>query len=501
MRQLSRISLRDILYLLARDRMRILLIVLVAFVGACIYLAFESSIYLAESRVLVRIGKEKMSGIESMTNDSHNILFQERPPDIHNGLELLRDPELSYTVYQRLEDAMVDPAPPTSGLAYLRYVVKDAYRTVKETLSEPLYWFGFSTRLSRDEKLVRALAGSLKAEVLEDTDVIKLTFAWPDPEFAALAANTYAEELLVKYIKVHGSLDSEKFYVEQLRVQEQNLEKAEAALQSFRNSHDITSLQWQKETLLREVSDAQTRLNENAVRLAEARSVLAAVSSSKQRNVEWIPTPEVRQRTVLDLSSLDRQYYELTARRAQLASTQRADSPELVQLAQRIAQMREQKFDGLERYFKLTIDTAQVESQELEKQIETKRARLNELNRQTGPLAELERARATAEQNLTAYQKKSEELRVSDLLSDRKFSGLRIVSASRPPLEPAYPRKFLILGLALGIGLFLALTYSAIAEYFNHTFREGADVEQILGKRLLMSIPLVTTRSSPSSTP
>ena len=156
--------------------------------------------------------------------------------------------------------------------------------------------------------------------------------------------------------------------------------------------------------------------------------------------------------------------------------------------------MSEQKYDNLSRFFRMSIDTALVEQDVLKRQLATKRDRLDELNRQTGPIAELERQRNAAETNLVMYKKKSEEMRVSELLSDRKFSGLRIVSASRPPSEPAAPRKFLILGLALGIGLFLALTYSAIAEYFNQTFRDADDVKQVLGKRLLMSIPRVTSK-------
>ena len=495
MRRTARISVRDVLYLLFRDKNRILLITLVSFLGACVYLAFQSSIYIAESRVLVRIGKEKLSGVEPLSKESYNILFQERPPDIHNGLELLRDPELSYTVYHRLKHLLVPPPPPTSGLPYIRHLVRQQLDSVREWLTRPLYWMGFYVELSDEEMLVRALRACVRAEVLEDTDVIKITFAWPDPAFAALAANTYAEELQTKYIRVHDSPNSEKFYVEQLETQEKNLAELETRLNDFRRTNDITNLQVQKDALLREVSDLQTRLNEVSLRLAEGRAVYETVQHSRSRGDEWIPTPEVRQRPVLDLSALDRQYYELTARRAQLASNQRAESPDLQQIAQRVLQMKEQKYDNLSRFFRMSIDTALVERDVLQKQLATKRDRLDELNLQTGPLTELERRRQAAEANLLLYKKKSEEMRVSELLSDRKFSGLRIVSASRPPSEPAAPRKFLILGLALGIGLFLALTYSAIAEYFNQTFREADDVEQVLGKRLLMSIPLVSGRS------
>jgi uncharacterized protein involved in exopolysaccharide biosynthesis len=491
MRQLSRISFRDVLYLIFRDKNRIFVTILIAFLGASIWLSFQSSIYVAETRVLVRIGKEKMSGLESMNTPAFNILFQERPPDIHNGLELLRDPALSYAVYQRLKNYLQPTPIPDGGLAYLKYIILNGYASIKDTLSQPLYWFGFLKKLTKEEGMIKALTSSLRSEVLEDTDVIKITFAWPDAQFSALAANTFAEELLAKYIDVHGAQDSGRFYAKQLNQQHERVAEAEAALQEFRDHQDITNLQWQKDTVLRELADGNIKLGEIELRLTELRSVSESVASSYKNGDEWIPTPEIRQRQSLDLSSLDRQYFELTARRAQLAATQQVESPDLQQLQQRIMQVREQKFDSLHRFFDVATRTTIVERDTLQKQAAIKRSRLDQLNTQTGPYTHLERERNAAEQNLVAYQKKAEELRVSDLLSNLKFSGLRIVSDARVPTEPAAPRRFLILGLAIGIGLLLALSHSAVTEYFNHRFRDAQDVNQILGRPVLMSIPLV----------
>ncbi len=88
-----------------------------------------------------------------------------------------------------------------------------------------------------------------------------------------------------------------------------------------------------------------------------------------------------------------------------------------------------------------------------------------------------------------SYKKKGEELRVSDLLSTQKISGVRVVSEAKAPVEPVGPRRGLILALAALIGLFLGIGYSALAEYFNHTFRDERDVERMLGARVLMTVP------------
>ena len=43
----------------------------------------------------------------------------------------------------------------------------------------------------------------------------------------------------------------------------------------------------------------------------------------------------------------------------------------------------------------------------------------------------------------------------------------------------------------ISIGLLLGIGYSAVAQYFNHTFRSRDDVERILGVRSVMQIPML----------
>ncbi|MCR6666280.1 MAG: hypothetical protein NVV69_09765 [Methyloversatilis sp.] len=175
-----------------------------AFVAACIYLAFEHTIYVAESRVLIRVGKEKLSGIEPYAKDSYNILFQERGQDIHNGIELLRDESLAHAVFDKLRPYLQPEAPPEGGFARLKYEAKKMWASVKEVLYAPMYWFGFKTRFSDEENMVRALRGSLAVEAIEDTDILRVSFGWTDPQFAALALNTFTSEFVAKHIRVHG---------------------------------------------------------------------------------------------------------------------------------------------------------------------------------------------------------------------------------------------------------------------------------------------------------
>ncbi|MEO8654195.1 MAG: GNVR domain-containing protein [Ramlibacter sp.] len=489
MRQLGRVSLEDLLNVIFRHKNRVLLVVLLSLMGTGVWLAFQESIYVAETRLLVRVGKEKLAGIETLAKDNYNILFQERGQDIHNAIEILKDNRLAYAVFERLRP-MMQPAPPPEGwFKRTKYELKQALGRIRNWLSRPLYWFGLKTELSPDEQMVLALKGSLQIQAMEDSDIILIGFGWPDPQFAAAAVNTFAAEFLSKYVRISQNAQSEGFYREQIKVNESKLTEADAALSKFRGDYGITNLPLQKEILLRDTSEIEGRLNQATMRFHENKAMRDAVVQALAGGDGWIQTPEVRQHAVADLSALDRQYFELLARRSQLTATMGEGAPELQQIVPRMAQLRQTKGQNLLAVLTEKMSSAAKERGMLDAQLREKRANLATLEQRTAELGELERARGMAEGNFMSYKKKGEELRVSDLLSTQKISGVRVVSEAKAPVEPVGPRRGLILGLAALIGLFLGIGYSALAEYFNHTFRDERDVERMLGARVLMTVP------------
>lgn len=556
MRQLSRISLRDILYILFRDKNRVLLITLVAVMTSGIYLMFQDSIFVAESRVLLLVGKEKLAGLEPYSKENYNILFQERSQNIHNGLEILKDETLAIAVLERLKPMLQPPPPSESLLGKLKQGGTYTIKTLKSWAYAPLYWLGFGHRLTEEEALLRAIRGSLDVEAIEDTDIIRISFGWTDPDFAALAVNTFADEFNSQYVRIHRNIKSESIYREQIDVYKQMLDDAEKELSAFMSEIKVTNIELEKEILLKSTSDIEAQLRKINLRIEENRALIAGVAKALKKNLafyivergdtlhsiaprhglrfeqladmngilppyqispgqrlriqypnkpasssspvpisepmgEWIQTPEYSDGVSTDLSELDRHYLSLVAQRAQLATTHTQESTQMLQIVERMEELRQQKALNLTSYFSLNMQSKMQEQEVIQRQLKAKQERLNELTRQTARLDELKRNRNIAEENFLAYRKKAEELRISDELNVQKISGVRVVNAAVAPATPSYPRRSLVISLATIFGLFLGIGYSAISEYFNHTFRETEDVERILGTSLLMTVPEV----------
>lgn len=165
-------------------------------------------------------------------------------------------------------------------------------------------------------------------------------------------------------------------------------------------------------------------------------------------------------------------------------------------LRERIAALRDQKARSLLTHFELNARALGAERSTIATKLAALRQRLAELNGFEIELAELERLRKAHEQEYTTYQKKAEELRISDRLNDQLISGVRVIGEARPPAAPAAPRRALILGIALAVGLFFGIGYAAIREYFDSTFRSADDVRRSLGADLLLTIPRYAARGA-----
>jgi uncharacterized protein involved in exopolysaccharide biosynthesis len=494
MRQVSRLSLRDLFYVLFRDKHRIAAIVAVSVLSTAAILALREPVYTAESRLVVTLGKEKLAGIEAYNKENYNILFQERGQDVHNAIEMIRDPQFVYAVLDRLRPLLPAPSEPSGAFGRFKRDLRAALSDLSDRMDRILQTAGLTRAISQAERSARQLRDAIGVEAIEDTSVVKVTVSWSDPQAAALAVNAIVDELLAQHARVFSNADSQSLYVDQVRRSEIALHEIDSELLAFRARHGISSLPTQREMLLKEIADHRRATADASLRLEENRNMRSAVRQAFAEPDGWAQTPGSASGSGAELSSLDRQYFELLAKRAQLLSTHGTASPDLSRIGDALAQLRKTKSDALSTYYQIHMRAAQEERDAMSRLVAEKSARLERLNAASVRLVELERARGMAEQQVLNYRRKAEELKVSDHLNDPKYSGLRVVSSARPPAVPAGPRKGLILVLAAAFGVLLGIAYSAVREYFDQTFASADDVERVLGVRSLLVLPRLDLR-------
>jgi len=484
----SPVTPRDILYVFFKYKLQILIIFVASILFSLGYLLYVGPTFSAQTKILVLIGKEKSSAIDAYSGNP-NVIFSERGQNINNEIEILTDKNMTYDVMPALQEYLeATYTEPTTLLQRIKKWFRIKLRQLKELIRTPFYKLGVMVKLSENEQLALSFQAALDVEFIEETDLIMLSFRWPEPNFAAFAANAYADAYVKRRIKIHDTASSEQFYLDQIGIYEDRLSGVEKELEKFRKDMQISSIDIQKDLLLREISELEKDYRVVNTTLSDLKIKLDTVRGIYENTDEWIETPKIAG-IIPDLAELDKYFFDIMAERDRLLRTHTENSREVVNTTGQIAKLRKQKLESLTNFIAPLIESAQREKSTIEKKQKSKTLALQALDKSERRLKELERTRNIIQTNYLKYKEKAEDFRISEELNARRITSVRIIGKALPPEKPASPWVTLVMGLAAFLGLFLGFAYSVIAEFFDHSFRHKADVEGILGIPLLASIP------------
>ncbi len=488
------ISLRDIFYVFFKNKIIISLIFLVALISASIYCIVAPPKYRAEAKILIRMGKAQISGMEQYSPDQKfNMLFSERTQNIRNEMELLKGEYITEKVLTKLK-------PQIDSMD----VKKSFVSRIKDSIRPILQQVGVLKKRSDsvDKGTVILFMNSLGVTYLEDTDMIRVTFDWTEPRFAALVVNTYADEYVTQHAQVYDSQRSYRFYIDQIELYEKKLRDAENELQDFTSKSNLSNIELQKELLLKTIADLNNRYGLVSIDHAQALTRHKMIQDMYKSPGMWIETPTDMGNTLQDkqayLRTLDDAYFKLKVEKERLLKSYMPASAEIKAMDAQLNNLRKQKAESLTNIVNVDLAMTGNKKSSLQREIVAETQKLDMINSKTLSLRQLQRTREIAETTYQAYKKKAEELRISDDLDSRKISSVKVAVPAMPPLQPAYPKKGLIIAVTAFIGLILGFGFAAVREFFNHTFKDEESVSAYLDVPLLMSVSLYQTAGDSS---
>jgi len=189
------------------------------------------------------------------------------------------------------------------------------------------------------------------------------------------------------------------------------------------------------------------------------------------------------------LSDLDTRYAELATRRTAALTQLRPTAREVRDLDQQIETLRRQKFAALLAYFEDRATTEQEMQRAIATRLEESRARLQQLQVLEAQFVQLQSRREQMLLRAREYRQQIDHLGLLRALDNAQQISARVLSPALPPLLPTWPRAGLLLGIALGLGLLLAVAYTVFAEFFDRTVSTERDAERVLGIPVVARLP------------
>jgi uncharacterized protein involved in exopolysaccharide biosynthesis len=366
------------------------------------------------------------------------------------------------------------------------------------------------TALSPTDVAVLKLQKDLTAEVVKKSNVIKIHYKNNDRDVAASVVNSLVNLYLDRHLDVHKNPESYTFFEEQSRLLNGKLTMAEELLKSFKEKHNLSSLQEQRTFLLQEDSALRTSLNQTESAIVEMQNRLKQLHLLIASVPKTIPQGEEVNHNPYLVSNLQAKLIELELKEKEL-SAKYTDQSRLVRNVRDEISLVRQKLDQQEtkRYGKsssgLNTTYQRLEEDLLRNDAELKallakqetiamqlvvcQSQLENLNRFEVQLDQLNRDVDVNRQNYRLYLTKFEESRISNAMDTERIANVSLIEAALPPFKPKSPRVMVNLALGVLLGGFGALALAFSSEYLDDSLEKPEQAERVLALPVLTSVP------------
>jgi uncharacterized protein involved in exopolysaccharide biosynthesis len=472
------IGLREILTVLFKHQQEIIGIFIFFTILSLIVPMMMTSVYQAESSLLVKVGREHLNTQE----------IGDQVPRISFDVKTLIEPEI---VILRSRD-LIEKVIENIGLEkiYPKFSKNDS------SLINPL------------ETAIIKFHDDLAVFQSSDSNVIKVAFQHQDPEIAKTAVNLLAEYWKEKHLAIFSNSQA-SFLEDQVKEYRKNLEESETVLQQFKRDHGISSILEQRGLLLKQRQDLDSILksNENQVQgLGTKINSLQGQLKHIPQNIPILTVNEQKHEMLDDAKSellalkrkeqvLLSKYQEnnrmVTDIREEISLIQAFIKEQEIHLKDQVTRGRNPIYQDL----KLQLINSESELSSLESkntvtlgQIEAVERQIAQLNQLEKEFDGLQREVNKDQENLKMYLEKVEAAHVYVEMDRKQIANVSVIQSASTPIKPIKPKKILIFLLGMCLGAISGVFWAFATEYFQGFYSrpEQAALEQ--GIPVLVSI-------------
>jgi uncharacterized protein involved in exopolysaccharide biosynthesis len=472
---LNTIKIQTLLYIVKKHKGKIATLFLSTVITVAVGSMMATPIYQASAKLLVKPGREDI--YVSPTGSSPAVV------DYATGQGQKVNAEIAIIKSFDLVKQLVE-----------QFGVNRLFNYPDRTIKGKLNKKQIKREMPSSEEVNEIVWESLDASAIPNSNVINVTFSWPDPFIAAQVINSLVELYLVRHLEVHTNPQTYDLLEEQARKWEDKLSRAEMELEEFKRKNSITSLAQQRTMLLGRLSEAEALNKQTQGEIQETRQMIAALEeqlSKLERNVELEETVSKESSTLSALKAklveLELQGLKEEIERLKQMIAEEEKKEQRIVVSGRSPIRRDLEGDLLQAKARLAALKAKKKNQE--SQIATYQKSLQTLDSSEKELKKLERKASIDEANYQLYLSKFEEAKISESMDKQIIANVSVIEPAEPIMKPVKPKKRLnvmiggFLGLCAGIGI------AFLIEFLNPVFHTREDIQQFLNLPVLATLP------------
>ena len=338
--------------------------------------------------------------------------------------------------------------------------------------------------LSLSPGLISRYLGFIRIEPVKKTRLVRVHFTTPNAALSQTLANAHVENFMRLSLEGRFSLTREArgFLEEKKNELRRRLEKAETALNNFRRSHGVVSIEKGENIVVDRLVDFNKQLTAARAQRIEAESLYRTVESRNNQEIAEVMKQGLVQNLKGNVAALE-------AEKARMATVFRPDHPRIQELNQQIAAAR-QAFDEeiaqAVRAIRSAYSAALARERGLEAEADKQQRdalRLRELGVDYTLLQEEVNA------NRSLYESVLKRLSETNVASDLALSNMQIAERAAMPRGSSGPDVGMYLLASMLSGLFLGIGAAFLREFADSAIGTPDKVWRSVGLGTLGVVP------------
>jgi capsular exopolysaccharide synthesis family protein len=344
-------------------------------------------------------------------------------------------------------------------------------------------------------QLAARLGGGLEVKQVGDTQLFDIAYRASSPEFAARAANGFAEAFIDWGITTRTTTAgrASSFLSSQVESLKREIDDKEARLQAFSRETDILSLDRESNVVLQRLQALNT-------------DYMEAKGARIEKEVRYKELQEMPRQEVADsyadgtIDELMRDQLALEREYESKLQTYKPEWPAMVELAAQIEQGRKNLEKSITEGVATAKQTAYAEYQRalrkertLEAELQSIKSELLDQSSAAVDLTNLQLEIASSRELMDKLLRQQSETEVAARLQGTRESNIRIIDRALVPGGAFRPSLRQNLTTGLGLGLMLGLGALLLLEYMDRSIKSPEEVERRLAVANLAVIPDVAS--------
>ena len=476
------------LAIIRRRRWEIIIPVLFCTVLSTVIVVLTTNIYTAVTDLALEARQEKVVNIEAVLTDAL--------PDketIETELRTILSRSLVRTVIDNLH---LDDYSEFNPKLRAPTLIGDAVAWVRSSLPIPSV-SEMAGDKEREESLDRArvideiLDHHLRVVQVPDSRVLEISFSSENPDLAARAANELAAAYITSHLdaKFEATRKANAWLQEKLGELRQNAQTSERSVERFRSQAGLLESEQGVPLIAKQVGDLNSELIAAQAQRVAAEARLRQVRALAQSHGDVAATADVLASPLIaNLVEQETQQKRLIAEFAQEYGSRH---PQLINAKAALHDLQAKitsEIDKIARSLENEASVARAREASVQNGLKQIEARLAVANNDQVRLRALQRE-ADAQRDLLELFLK----RYQETLRNEGSEGqiARVISPADIPEKQSFPPRMLIVAATL-VGSTILFSMIALGrEQMDRGLRNGEQVEQLIGERLLGLVPRV----------